>query len=76
MSAMDLLPCPFCGWHVHFWEDDLGPNFVSRFVVKVRCFGCRTEQTTSGDDQDETYAAAIAAWNRRTPEPGKDGNNG
>ena len=53
MSALELLPCPFCGgmpWHAH-------P--AKRIICK--CGGAGPW----GFDSD----GAIAAWNRRAPAP-------
>lgn len=64
MSALDLLPCPHCGGHAELIRPASGAN---PYVMCVDGY-CTAPKS------DE--AEAIAAWNRRTPEHGKDGNNG
>lgn len=79
----ELKPCPFCGdneSHIVMWVD---------WGYRVVCLPPPPPEFSEDDDPGWTqngcgaYGArfarekdAIAAWNRRTPEPGKDGNNG
>ena len=57
----ELLDCPFCGG-----EAEPLPERVMAIGAEppVFCNGCHAS------------ALDAAAWNRRAPEPGKDGNNG
>jgi len=85
MTEAHLLPCPFCGGEASphgyqhfgkpltetFWKGD-------RPITKAyfcNCPSCGVSNICSGIGY-ETREEAIAAWNRRAPEPGKDGNNG
>ena len=69
MTEAHLLPCPFCGGEAHIdgttWRTSDGEE-----VAWVVCKLCNAYGPTF------PVKEAIAAWNRRAPEPGKDGNNG
>jgi Lar family restriction alleviation protein len=60
-----LLPCPFCGAKAH-----LLTGMVEFVDVEITCTAC---SATGGNENEgilgENRAAAIAAWNRRTPAP-------
>ena len=55
----DLKPCPFCGGEA---ETCLGPI---RGKWGTRCKNCDVWR----DDRENSEAEAIAAWNRRAPDP-------
>lgn len=65
----DLLSCPFCGGEAHIDGTSWRPTDGAE-VAWVTCKRCDAYGPTL------PLKEAIAAWNRRTPEPGKDGNNG
>lgn len=64
-----LKPCPFCG-HSMESDDENGcyqkAGFISAStpVWSVTCFGTACNASVESTSKD----AAIAAWNRRTPE--------
>lgn len=70
-----LKPCPFCG---SIFIEDLPPtcterspyNPADRAFPVVRCAECLAE--APGEDWDHTKASAIAAWNRRAPDPSRE----
>jgi len=65
----DLKRCPFCG------QKPRATSYITE--AAVRCSGCGATITrTHPPLTEDGYPRAIAAWNRRTPEPGKDWNNG
>jgi len=64
----ELKPCPFCGGEASIRIDTSHSTACLIGCATMGCFG--------HEQWEETEAEAIAAWNRRTPEPGKDGNNG
>lgn len=65
----ELKPCPFCGGEAHIDGTSWRPTDGAE-VAWVTCKRCDAYGPTL------PLKEAIAAWNRRTPEPGKDGNNG
>ena len=57
-NTPSLLPCPFCG----------GINII-HCVRHMYCHACGAD----GPDADSQHESeAIAAWNRRTPQPAPD----
>ena len=62
--STELAPCPFCGGAAH-----LLTGMVEFVDVEVRCWICAAMGGNENDGAtlDENRAAAIAAWNRRTP---------
>jgi len=67
-----LLPCPFCGgeatlttWPVYEAGRPYSPE-AARKQHYAQCLVCATQQGASSHDSAEE---AIAAWNRRAPEP-------
>ena len=65
----ELKPCPFCGGEAHIDGTSWRPTDGAE-VAWVTCKRCDAYGPTL------PLKEAIAAWNRRAPEPGKDGNNG
>lgn len=61
-----MLPCPFCGLDVTH-DEGCFPINRERSLWEVRCGNpsCFAHEPT-----DESREAAIARWNRRTPEAG------
>lgn len=51
-TALELLPCPFCGWEAEVVSGGPGNHFI-------QCKGCRATS------DDRHLDRAIAAWNRR-----------
>lgn len=68
----ELKPCPFCGCTANFQKTITDAS--------IWCLGCRVNVVRvhyMGQTKDwDATPRVIAAWNRRTTEPGKDGNNG
>ena len=52
-----LKPCPFCGGTDLYW-----PHGTDPAIIECGGFGCGAR---SGVPDEQTEAAAIAAWNRR-----------
>jgi Lar family restriction alleviation protein len=61
VNNMVLKPCPFCGGEADLYYDKQDPDFP----FTVRCGDCDVERCMIYEDKEE----AIAAWNRRTPDP-------
>lgn len=61
-----MLPCPFCGLDVTH-DEGCFPINRERSLWEVRCGNpsCFAHEPT-----DESREAAIARWNRRTPDTG------
>lgn len=62
-DAPELKPCPFCGGQADIWKAsvDLGlPAWIACTHCKEGVFCTKEHSTTE---------AAIAAWNRRAPDP-------
>ena len=67
VASDELRPCPFCGpgeSHVDLWHDDVSHRW------RVGCGRCGC--STGISPRDKTQAPAIAAWNRRYPDPVMD----
>ena len=73
MTAIDLLPCPFCGKPAHcitpmgFWEKDTGygPNgvrYVCSSLYEPTPTQCPGSATVYGEEAEEK---AVTAWNTR-----------
>jgi len=73
MSAIELLPCPFCGEPAHritpmgFWTPEgyspAGVRYVCSGLYQAPSKECPGDLVAYGDDMDNR---AAAAWNRRT----------
>lgn len=66
----ELLPCPFCGGHARKVKHSAGAPGTTGYDRwhGVACAGCNA-CVGARDRRFRTSAAAIAAWNRRTPQP-------
>ena len=61
-----LLPCPFCGdEHPGIWKSEMTR------IAFVSCTDCRAES-----HHHRTVTQAVAAWNRRTPPPPRERDQG
>ena len=69
-DEVNLLPCPFCGCtNVYAVSPSLGHS-----LWHVYCDDCCAEGPTAPEyNTDDPERLAIAAWNRRFPQPGSDG---
>lgn len=56
-TAVDLLPCPYCGWHLIELTHALGEYWC-------RCHKCSASTRACASVHD-----AVAAWNRRAHSP-------
>lgn len=59
-AAPELKPCPFCGGAAFL--DNLSESGTERDSYYVHCTVCEVQQIVN----NESRAAAIALWNRRT----------
>lgn len=64
MSTEVLLGCPFCGGEAALSDAESGSNGLSRAARNPRCKACGADLGYC-----ETSREAIAAWNRRAPDP-------
>ena len=69
MSAVDLLPCPFCGG-TNITDESYWIASPVEWFGKFKCNDCVTDGPLSEfkyDDRAEAVADARAMWNRRAP---------
>ena len=69
MSAVDLLPCPFCGG-TNITDESYWIASPVEWFGKFKCNDCDTDGPLSEfkyDDRAEAVADARAMWNRRAP---------
>lgn len=67
----ELMPCPFCGGNARKVKHSAGsPGTIGYDRWHgVACAGCNACVGARDDRRFRTSAAAIAAWNTRTPQP-------
>ncbi len=66
----ELKPCPFCG------SENVKLFSLDDDCEVVSCDDCNGQGGYFAAPDSTGPDEAIAAWNRRAPEIGKDGNNG
>ena len=68
MSAVDLLPCPFCGGEAKLSSRAASDGgFIAFAVCYCGAFSARAHHYGMGETAELAEAAAMTAWNRRAP---------